>query len=116
MGSQEVYFIGGFGVMGWVSAEDYTSAKPDPLAEAAMGIIQHMNSDHAAALTQISGHNAGEVVDEAVITAVGRLGFHLRLKSGDRVYGRRVAFIREVAIRDDARTGLVEMVRRGRVS
>ena len=116
LGVSAVYFIGGFGVMGWVSAADYTNAKPDPLAEVAMGIIQHMNSDHAVALRQIAGHYAGEAVDEAVMTAVDRLGFHLRLKSGDRVYGRRVAFIREVASRDDARSVLVEMVRHARAS
>jgi putative heme iron utilization protein len=109
-----VYFIGGFGVMGWVSADDYTNARPDPLAEAATGIIGHMNTDHAEALRQIAGYYAGEVVDEAVMTAVDRLGFHLRLKSGDRVYGRRVAFIREVESRDDARSVLVEMVRHAR--
>ena len=28
-----VYFIGGFGVMGWVTPEDYAAAAPDPLAE-----------------------------------------------------------------------------------
>ena len=106
-----VYFIGGFGVMGWVSAEEYTDAKPDPLAELATAIIQHMNADHAEALRQIAGHYAGEVVDEAAMTAVDRLGFHLRLKSGDRIYGRRVAFTREVASREDARNVLVEMVR-----
>ena len=111
-----VYFIGGFGVMGWVSADDYTNAKPDPLAEAAMGIIQHMNADHAEALTQIAGHYAGEAVDEAAMTAVDRLGFHLRLKSGDRVYGRRIPFIREVTSRDDARSVLVEMVRHAKTS
>ena len=32
-----VYFIGGFGVMGWVSAADYAAAAPDPLADAASG-------------------------------------------------------------------------------
>jgi heme oxygenase (biliverdin-IX-beta and delta-forming) len=32
-----VYFIGGFGVMGWVSGEEYRRARPDPLAEAAPG-------------------------------------------------------------------------------
>ena len=111
-----VYFIGGFGVMGWISAEDYTTAKPDPLAEAAMGIIQHMNADHAEALRQIAGHYIGEVVDEAAMTAVDRLGFHVRLKSGDRVYGRRIAFIREVATRDEARSVLVEMVRHASTS
>jgi hypothetical protein len=36
------------------------------------------------------------------MTAVDRLGFHLRLKSGDRVYGRRVGFLQEVKSRDAA--------------
>ena len=111
-----VYFIGGFGVMGWISAEDYTIAKRDPLAEAAVGIIEHMNTDHAEAVRQIARHYAGEVADEAAMTAVDRLGFHLRLKTGDRIYGRRIAFIREVASTDDARSVLVEMVRHARIS
>jgi len=102
--------------MGWISAEDYTTARPDPLAEAAVGIIEHMNTDHAAALRLIARHYAGEVADEAAMTAVDRLGFHLRLKTGDRIYGRRIAFIREVASTDDARSVLVEMVRRARTS
>jgi putative heme iron utilization protein len=109
-----VYFVGGFGVMGWISAEDYRGAQPDPLADAAAGIIQHMNGDHAEALRLIARHYAGEVADEAAMTAVDRLGFHLRLKSGDRVYGRRVAFLREVANIDDARSVLVEMVGQAR--
>ena len=45
-----VYFIGGFGVMGWVTAPEYRDAAPDPLAHAARGIIAHMNADHADAL------------------------------------------------------------------
>ena len=106
-----VYFIGGFGVMGWISAEDYQSALPDPLAEAAPAIIRHMNADHSDALRLISRRFAGEAPDEAAITAVDRLGFHLRLKSGDRIHGRRVAFLREVGNAGDARAVFVEMVR-----
>ncbi|MEO8594228.1 MAG: DUF2470 domain-containing protein [Candidatus Solibacter sp.] len=106
-----VYFIGGFGVMGWVSAEDYASAVPDPLAEVAPGIIQHMNADHGDALRRIAGHDTGEAPDEAMMTAVDRLGFHVRLKTGDRVHGRRIAFPREVKDTHEARAVLIEMVR-----
>ena len=109
-----VYFIGGFGVMGWISAEDYASARPDPLTEAAPGIIQHMNADHADALLLIARHFAGEAAGEASMTAVDRLGFHLRLRSGERVHGRRVAFLREVNTSDAARGVLTEMVRQAR--
>lgn len=109
-----VYFIGGFGVMGWVSADEYTNAEPDPLMDSAPGIIQHMNADHADALVLIARRFAGEAAGEAAMTAVDRLGMHLKLKSGDRVHGRRIAFLREVRNKDEARVVLVEMVRQAR--
>jgi putative heme iron utilization protein len=111
-----VYFIGGFGVMGWISAEDYGRALPDPLATAAPGIIRHMNGDHADALRLIAHRFAGEAPDEAAMTGVDRLGFHLRLRSGDRIHGRRVAFFREVRNAEDARAVLVEMARQAKSS
>jgi putative heme iron utilization protein len=79
-----VYFIGGFGVMGWVPAEEYGSARPDPLAEATPEIIGHMNADHADALLLIARRFAGEAADGASMTAVDHLGFHLRLRTADR--------------------------------
>jgi heme iron utilization protein len=100
--------------MGWISAEDYASASPDPLAQAAAGIIRHMNEDHADALRLIARQFAGEAVDDAAITAVDRLGFHLRLNSGDRIHGRRVPFVREVRNTEDARAVFIEMVRRAK--
>ena len=45
----DVYYVGGFGVMGWVSASEYYTGKPDPLADTATEIIQHMNIDHGKA-------------------------------------------------------------------
>jgi len=108
------YFIGGFGVMGWIAAEDYRSAPPDPLANAAPGIIRHMNDDHADALLLIARRFAGESPDGASLTSVDRLGFHLRLKSGDRIHGQRVAFLREVRNTEDARAVFIEMVRKAR--
>jgi putative heme iron utilization protein len=106
-----VYFIGGFGVMGWVPAEEYAAAAPDPLATAAPGIIQHLNSDHADALRHIVARNAGEAPDEASVTAIDRLGFHVRLKTGDRVHGLRIAFPREVRDTNEVRSVFIEMIR-----
>jgi putative heme iron utilization protein len=111
-----VYFIGGFGVMGWVPSEEYAGARADPLAEVAQEIIQHMNADHAEALRLIAQRFAGNAADEALMTAVDRLGFHLRLKTSDGVHGRRVAFLREVGNKDEARAVLMEMVREARSS
>ena len=77
----DVYYVGGFGVMGWVQAADYGVAQPDPLAEAAAGIIEHMNADHKDALILLGKVFAGIESQEAAMTAVDRLGFHVRLKT-----------------------------------
>ena len=50
----DVYYVGGFGVMGWVSAIDYDRSQPDPLAESMAEIIQHMNADHKDALVLLA--------------------------------------------------------------
>lgn len=100
--------------MGWIGAEDYSGAPPDALATAAPGIIRHMNQDHADALRLIARHFAGQDSDEAAITAVDRLGFHLRLKSGGGIHGQRVAFLREVKTTEDARAVFIEMVQQAK--
>jgi heme iron utilization protein len=110
----DVYYVGGFGVMGWVSAADYYSAQPDPLADTAAGIIQHMNSDHADALVLIVRTFAGIESEEAAMTAVDRLGFHVRLKTKEGMRGARIAFLREVGSLADARKVLVEMLAQAR--
>ncbi len=105
------YYIGGFGVMGWISGEEYGSAAPDPLADAAPRILAHMNADHADALRRIALHYAGETAEEASMTAVDRLGFHVRLKAADGFHGVRIGFPREVTTADEARRALVEMAK-----
>ena len=110
----DVYFIGGFGVMGWVTVDDYALSRPDPLADSSAGILQHMNADHPDALVLLA-HAAGETeAQAATMTAVDRLGFHLRLESGPRVHGARIAFPREVHDALEVRAVLVEMVRAAR--
>ena len=108
----DVYFIGGFGVMGWIAAGDYAAARSDPLADAAAHIIQHMNADHPAALVRIAQTFAGQAADEVRMTSVDRLGFEVRLKTGDRVHGARIPFLTEVGSVGECRTMLVEMSRR----
>jgi heme iron utilization protein len=111
----DVYYVGGFGVMGWVQTSDYDSAQPDPLADHAIGIIEHMNADHKDALVLLARAFAGKESEEAAMTSVDRLGFHLRLKTNDGVKGARIAFLREVNNPMEARSVLVEMVKRARL-
>jgi heme iron utilization protein len=110
----DVYFVGGFAAMDWVTAADYAAAQPDPLAEAAPGIVDHMNRDHADALVVYARHFAGEAADEASMVTVDRLGFTLRLRQGERLSSVRIAFPREVTTAAQSREVLIEMLRRAR--
>ena len=110
----DIYYVGGFGVMGWVQARDYDGALPDPLADVAGGIIEHMNADHKDALVLLAKTCAGIVTQEASMTSVDRLGFHVRLKTQDGVRGARIGFLREVGNANEARKVLVEMVQKAR--
>jgi putative heme iron utilization protein len=110
----DIYYVGGFGVMGWVESRDYEQATPDPLAEAAPGILAHMNADHVEAMILLAGSHAGIQAIEATMTSVDRLGFTLRLKTNDGVKGARVNFLREVATPQNTRAVLVEMVRQAK--
>jgi putative heme iron utilization protein len=110
----DVYYVGGFGVMGWVSASDYRDGHPDPLADVAGDITKHMNNDHADSLKLLAAKFAGIEAQEAAMTAVDRLGFHVRLKTADGLRGARIAFLREARSAAEARNVLIEMVKQSR--
>ena len=110
----DVYYVGGFGVMGWVPASEYERSRPDPLADSMAEIIRHMNTDHKDAVVLLAREFARIESQEATMTAVDRLGFHVRLKTQDGMRGARIAFLREVSNPADTRKVLVEMVQEAR--
>jgi putative heme iron utilization protein len=110
----DVYYVGGFGVMGWVSASDYDRSQPDPLSDSMAEIIQHMNADHKDALVLLARKFAHVDSTEAAMTTVDRLGFHVRLRTTDGMRGARIAFLREVSNPAETRKVLVEMVQQAR--
>jgi putative heme iron utilization protein len=112
----DVYYVGGFGVMGWVPASEYEGARPDPLADAAAGIIRHVNADHGDALILLARVFAGMESQEATMTTVDRLGFYVRLRTQDGMRGARIAFLREATTPDETRAVLVEMIQQARLA
>jgi putative heme iron utilization protein len=106
----DIYYVGGFGVMGWVEVDACAKALPDPLATAAEGILSHMNADHVESMIMLARIHAGISAVEAAMTSVDRLGFTLRLKTEDGMKGARINFLREVASAQETRQVLVEMV------
>jgi putative heme iron utilization protein len=107
----DVYYVGGFGVMGWVGADDYRVAEADPLVDSAAQIIEHMNADHGEALRSIARHYAGLVAEEATMVSCDRLGFVIRAKTAEGMKGARIQFPEPVLSRTDARRVLVEMTK-----
>jgi hypothetical protein len=110
----DIYYVGGFGVMGWAIASEYCQGQPDPLADASTEIIQHVNADHADALILLARTCAGIESQEAAMTSVDRLGFQVRLKTQDGARGARIAFLREVRNPGETRNILIEMVAQAR--
>ncbi|MEC7827392.1 MAG: DUF2470 domain-containing protein [Actinomycetota bacterium] len=86
-------FVGGFGHMSWMTAEDYSTAEEDPFCQNALGAIEHMNDDHADAnLIFVQERGGIPNAKEAEMVGVDRYGMTFRVpsESGDRT--SRVAF------------------------
>jgi heme iron utilization protein len=108
---EDIYYVGGFGVMGWVEARDYREAEADPLAGVAAGIVAHMNEDHVEAMILLAHKHAGLQATDAVMTAVDRLGFHLRLTTAEGMKGIRINFPGEVRTAEETRRAMVALVK-----
>lgn len=114
MDVMEPYYVGGFGVMGWVTAEDYFTAAADPLADIASSVIQHMNEDHAGALVLVARHFAECVAESVTMTGVDRLGCDLQAELEGGEQGLRVPFVRQATNANEVRKVLTEMVQQAR--
>jgi heme iron utilization protein len=110
----DIYFVGGFAAMDWITSEGYAAARPDPLADAAEDILAHVNRDHADALLTLARVHADPEAEEAIMLTVDRLGFRVRVKSGERLHAERVPFPREVTTAEECRAALIEMIGRAR--
>jgi heme iron utilization protein len=110
-------YVGGFGRMSWVSPEDYRRAEPDPLADAAAGILAHMNGDHSDSVLAYAKALAGiRDASAATMTAVDRYGFELAMTTPECPRATRLAFDEPVATADEVRRAMIEMVKRARVA
>jgi len=117
-----VRFVGGFARAGSVTADEYSAAKPDPIAEFGPSIAEHMNDDHMEATMAIvkatvPGMDDPESPDmtEAIITTVDSLGMFVKVTRTEGIeylpasFKCRVPFPRVAADRKDIKTLIVEM-------
>ena len=112
-------YVGGFGRMSWVSAEEYTGAEPDPLRPHAAGIIEHMNDDHAEALVLYCRVFGGRPDTTAArMVTVDRYGFAMLARDiadGDET-AVRLPFGRLVDTPNQVRAAMIELLRTARAA
>ena len=110
-----VRYVGGYGRMSWVDAAAYHASEADPLADAAAGIIEHMNADHADAQVLFCRHFAGlDDTTAASMSAVDRYGFDMVAVSAEHRTPVRLAFAEECATGEQVRAAMVAMVTEAR--
>jgi putative heme iron utilization protein len=112
-----VRYVGGFGRMSWVSADDHADAEPDPLRPHAAGIVEHMNDDHPDALVEYCRVFGGRpATGYAEMVGVDRYGFTmLAVDEGatDRV-AVRIPFGRQVDTVGAVRAAMIRLLHEAR--
>jgi putative heme iron utilization protein len=113
---RSVRYVGGYGRMSWVEASDYAGADADPLAgQAALGIIEHMNADHADSLVLFARVFGGRAdATEATMTAVDRYGFDVVVGGPSGRAALRLGFDAPVATAAAVRPAMIDLVLRAR--
>ncbi|MBH0195308.1 MAG: DUF2470 domain-containing protein [Nitrospira sp.] len=114
MALAEIYFVGGFGSMGWVIPADYVQAAVDPLADEAANLIRELNTEQAETLLALARALGDAEAQQATVTALDRLGFHLRFTTPGRMQGGRVAFTSSVRNASEVRAGLAGLAAQAR--
>ena len=111
-----VRYIGGYGRMSWISAADWRTAEPDPLASSAAGILAHMNADHADALVlYCKAFSKATEITAASMTGIDRYGFEMSAVTPQGPRPVRVAFAGPVSTPEEVRAALVAMVKDARL-
>jgi putative heme iron utilization protein len=119
MQPESVRYVGGFGRMSWVGADEYAAAEPDPLRPHAAGIIGHMNDDHAEAMVlycRVFG--ARPDTSSARMVTVDRYGFAMLTRDtpdGDET-AVRLPFGRRVDTTNDVRAAMIELLKQARAA
>jgi hypothetical protein len=114
---QRVRWVGGYGRMDSATGEDYTTALPDPIQPRAAPAIEHLNADHADALSAMARALGGfPDADTATCTGADRYGLDLKVTTDRGIAYTRAGFADPIDSIDELRAATVALVRRARTS
>jgi len=98
-------FIGGFGQIFWVEAEEMRLQ--NPFRQTETGIVKHMNDDHPKALRHYCNVLKGIEVQAVAMTGIDSEGFDL-LADGRKL---RIDFDSPISTAEEARAALVKLAK-----
>ncbi|MGI9018813.1 MAG: HugZ family protein [Euzebya sp.] len=116
-----IRYVRGFGEMSWADVTAYGTAEPDPVAPVEAQVLQHMNDDHAAALSDMVAAflDVAGTVTAATMLSCDRYGFEVQLAVTDDPDGNemafgRLGFLEPLVEAAQARSAMVALTRAAR--
>jgi hypothetical protein len=109
-------WIGGFGDIRWIDAEEYKQTSHDTVAYESKAIIDHMNADHRDALQELLKFQLQLDVDQQAcrMTAVDSEGFSVAVIGSDKNDLHRLNFPRPAQSSADVRALFIESLKQAR--
>lgn len=114
---ERVRWVGGYGRMDSATGTDYAAATADPVTPHAARAIEHLNADHADALTAMARVLGGYPdAETAVCSGADRYGLDLRLQTARGLAYTRVGYAQPLQSIDELRLATVELTKLARQS
>ena len=104
----DVYFVGGFGTLNWITLEDYCSTSPDAIVTSQTGrsvieTLSELNTRFSARLADHMSRVLDVLVDDLWIISIDRRGMDVRVRTDGSSLVRRILQRRRRAVRRRAR-------------
>ncbi len=113
---ERIRWIGGFGEIGWVQADDFLAAQADPLAYCGMDIVEHMNCDHHGALGELLSWKlkTAQFSSRIEMVAVHKDGFQISYSKDGKIKTQDFFFSKPAMSSDDSRREIVALLKEAR--
>ena len=103
----DVYFVGGFGTLNWITLEDYCSTSPDAIVTSQTGrsvieTLSELNARFSARLADHMSRVLDVLVDDLWIISIDRRGMDVRVRTDGSSLVRRISFNVDVERFEDA--------------
>ncbi len=110
---ERIRWIGGFGDIQWLGAENYRAVQPDHLAYGAWDVISHMNDDHEEALRSMVVGVRGSCEPKASVKMVSLTSKEFVVRVGDSKATDDVVipFVRKIENAAELRAIMIETLK-----